>query len=290
MIGNNIIVTDINCVKTDRLNKGSPFIPVAPRTWHALAFMTGGQLRYDNGETTHIVSEGEVTFIRSGSVDISEAYQCDSTSFICFDFRTLSNEFSFPGRFSFSAPVRERLRRQFEETLAIWRSGLSCKKTKCLEKIYSILTMLLDEIFESNRDSYRYRKIAPAVEFINNHCLEANISCERVSALTGMSAASLNRLFKSLYGMTMKSYITEKRVENAKSMLMNSTNSVGKISAACGFTDVYTFSHLFRRVTGCSPSDWRVNELKAALSSGRAGISSSVTYPDLSGQNERNSQ
>ena len=44
-------------------------------------------------------------------------------------------------------------------------------------------------------------------------------------------------------------------------MLMNSTNSVGKIAITRGFPDVYSFSHLFRRVTGYSPSDWRKKEV-----------------------------
>lgn len=61
-------------------------------------------------------------------------------------------------------------------------------------------------MFESVHDSYRYRKVAPAVEYI-----KPNPSKEQISALTGISAVSLNRLFKELYGKTMKSYITEKK-------------------------------------------------------------------------------
>ena len=76
-------------------------------------------------------------------------------------------------------------------------------------------------------------------------------------SLAGMSEVNLNRLFKDFFGVTVNAYITEKRMDEAKSLLMNSTNTIGRIAALCGFSDIYSFSHSFRRAPGLSPSEWR---------------------------------
>lgn len=257
MFENNIIVRNIRDVRRDTLYLGKPYVPSVPRNFSSLAYMTDGSAKYTVGNASHIIKKGELLFIRGGEIDITETFECESVSYIFSDFLILNDDFTFPTRVTVSPPVGAQIESLFSEMLKIWRSELISRKTKCMVKLYSILSLLSDEIFEKSRDSYRYQKLAPALEYISGNCLDPGFDRERMLSLSGMSEVSLNRLFKEFFGMTVNAYITEKRMDEAKSLLMNSTNTVGRIAALCGFPDIYSFSHAFRRATGLSPSEWR---------------------------------
>ena len=257
MTENNIIVKDIADVKRDTLFRGKPYIPTIPRNCSSLAYVTDGQLIYIVGNVAHTVRKGELLFIHGGEIDITEPFECKSVSYILSNFLTLNNDFSFPTRVTVSSPVGIRIEELFAEMMKIWKSEFISKKMKCMVKLYSILSLLFDEIFEKSRDSYRYQKIAAAIEYINTHCLEPGFERGRMLTLSGMSEVNLNRMFKDFFGMTVNAYITEKRMNEAKSLLMNSTNTIGSIASQCGFSDIYSFSHSFRRITGLSPTEWR---------------------------------
>ena len=257
MIENNIIVLDIRDVRRDTLHRGRPYIPSVPRNFSSLAYMTDGAAKYTVGNVSHIIRKGELLFIRGGAIDITETFECESVSYIFSEFLVFNDDFTFPTRVSVSSPAGARIEELFSMMLKSWKSELISRKTKCMVRLYSVLSLLSDEIFEKSRDSYRYQKIAAAVEYINEHCLEPGFDRKRLPTLSGMSEVNLNRLFKDFFGVTVNAYINEKRMNEAKSLLMNSTNTIGRIAAKCGFSDIYSFSHSFHRETGLSPTEWR---------------------------------
>lgn len=257
MVENDLIVRDIDYVNFDTLYTGKPYIPTFPRKYHAMAYLTKGSLRYMVGDSAHIARAGEVIFIRGGHIDISENYECDAVSFISVDLTSVNEDFQFPFRIALAPSVQAQTQQLFEEMLSIWRSGLLSRKTKCMVKLYSILSILSDEILEKSRDSYRYRKLTPAIEYLNLHCLEPGFSPETLLALANMSMVNLNRLFKEFFGTTVNGYINEKRICEAKLLLANSANTISEIAQKCGYADIYSFSHAFHRSTGISPTAWR---------------------------------
>lgn len=257
MVENDLIVSDISFINPDTLYPGKPYIPAFPRKWHALAYITKGNLRYTVGDNVQYARAGEVIFVRAGHIDISETHECSAVSYITVDLTAVNEDFQFPFRIALAPAVQTQTRQLFEEMLSIWRSGMISRKTKCMVKLYSILSILSDEIFEKSRDSYRYRRLAPVIEYLNLHCLEPGFTQESLPTFAEMSMVSLNRLFKEFFGTTVHGYIIEKRIGEAKSLLVNSTNTISEIAQACGYADIYTFSHAFHRSTGISPTEWR---------------------------------
>ena len=257
MLENEIIVSDIDLVKIDTLYPGKPYIPVTPRQFSSIAYVIEGQLKYTLGENSNVVRKGEVIFVRGGNIDISEAFECAQVSYILVDFLTLGDDYELSTRITLSSPVGARVYELLSEMRSVWRSGAISKKTKCMARLYSILSILQDEMFEKSRDSYRFRKLSPAVEYINKFCLDPGFDRGRLIGISKMSAVNLNRLFKEFFGVTVNGYIAKKRMDEAKTLLMNSSNQIGEIAVKCGFADIYSFSHAFRRATGFSPSKWR---------------------------------
>lgn len=99
---------------------------------------------------------------------------------------------------------------------------------------------------------YLYRRIVQAKLFIDNNYAD-KIDLNSISDEAYFSKFHFIRLFKSAYGKTPHQYLKYVRIEKAKELLKNNT----MISEACflvGFDSLSSFSGLFSKVVGKSPS------------------------------------
>ena len=84
------------------------------------------------------------------------------------------------------------------------------------------------------------------------------ISIEDLSREVALSPYYLIRSFRHAYNQTPHQYIVGKRIGRAKELLRNSDLSITEICAAVGYESLGSFSALFRKVAGLSPSAYRV--------------------------------
>lgn len=99
-------------------------------------------------------------------------------------------------------------------------------------------------------------KLEPAFQFIESHYSDS-ISLQDVARAIGYSPAYLTNLMQTLTGRTVKQWITERRMAQARSLLVDSAESVSRIATAVGYADVCYFIRQFRQVHGVSPQVWR---------------------------------
>ena len=72
-----------------------------------------------------------------------------------------------------------------------------------------------------------------------------------------MSREYLSRKFKSYTGTNLSDFIAEVRIERARQLLRSSAHSVTDISSYCGYTSLGNFQRFFKKLVGCSPSEYR---------------------------------
>lgn len=72
------------------------------------------------------------------------------------------------------------------------------------------------------------------------------------------SAEYLKKQFKKFIGLTPNQYLTDKRLENAASILAisNGNNNISETARLCGFSDPLYFSRIFKRKYGVAPRDY----------------------------------
>ncbi len=93
-----------------------------------------------------------------------------------------------------------------------------------------------------------------------NH-IERNVT--RTMTLTmaadfmGLSPSHLSRVFKAHTGVCFIDYVTNRRVERAKSMLTRTDIPVLRIANSLNFQPVNYFSRVFKKQTGLTPSEFR---------------------------------
>lgn len=88
------------------------------------------------------------------------------------------------------------------------------------------------------------------------------ISISDLCKKLGLSQPYLYRVFMSEKGISPKRYLSERRLEEAKRLLLGTDRSISDIAASLGFSDVLAFSKFFFRENGISPSKFRRNRLK----------------------------
>lgn len=96
-----------------------------------------------------------------------------------------------------------------------------------------------------------------AIDFINERYYDESISLDIVAKKVNISPNYLSAIFSQEVGQTLIEYITSKRIDKAKNMLRQADKRLGEIAFAVGYKDPHYFSFVFRKVTGCTPSEYR---------------------------------
>lgn len=65
------------------------------------------------------------------------------------------------------------------------------------------------------------------------------------------------RVFKSLTGLTLIGYVTNKRIIYAKELLQTSNDNVADIAYSCGFESIPYFHRKFKQLTGLTPAGYK---------------------------------
>ena len=96
-------------------------------------------------------------------------------------------------------------------------------------------------------------KLTEAVELMEAN-LEELLGVDEVAALVGISRRQLERLFKKYLGSVPRRYYLELRLKKARSMVLQTPNSIAEIASSCGFVSASHFSKSYKEVFGVTPS------------------------------------
>lgn len=100
-----------------------------------------------------------------------------------------------------------------------------------------------------------YQRLVTAKVFIDNNYRE-EIDLEQVSKQAFLSRFHFHRLFKQVYQKTPHQYITQKRLDKAKTLLSDN-KTVTEVCNEVGFESLGSFSLLFKKGTGFPPAYYR---------------------------------
>lgn len=96
--------------------------------------------------------------------------------------------------------------------------------------------------------------------YIKAHYME-DISMHNLAYVMNYSDAHFCKLFKQCFKVNFTSYLTEYRINIAKGMLEDPRLNIKDIGVAAGYTDSNYFARVFKRVVGCTPTEYRANVL-----------------------------
>lgn len=145
-----------------------------------------------------------------------------------------------------------------------------------LSKILQILyDMTQDESLAQSSTNTEYARIMAdfMTNSLTNHTLEFIKNGITTTDTKGLVAQAIRevgisngygfRVFKQIYGVSPREYLSKIKINEAKKLLMKPQYTVTDISDALGYKNLTNFSRQFKRWTGLSPKQWKVQTFKA---------------------------
>lgn len=128
------------------------------------------------------------------------------------------------------------------------------------DEIQAALQGVLSEILATI--SFAYGKSQYSAEALKlREYIDSNtdklISSKELATLIFRSPDYCQKLFLREFKLTPYAYQLERKMQNAKSLLLNTKMTVGEIGSALGYNDAHYFSNLFKAKCGCPPSHYR---------------------------------
>lgn len=99
--------------------------------------------------------------------------------------------------------------------------------------------------------------ITRAKQFIHEHQAD-DLSLSMVADAVNISTFYFCKLFKRATGLHFTGYLSRVRIEKAKNLLLNPNARVSEVAYEVGFQSLTHFNRVFKKITGRSPSSYRI--------------------------------
>jgi len=99
-------------------------------------------------------------------------------------------------------------------------------------------------------------KIARVMRFVERN-YDKRLSLEEAAELVALSPKYFSRFFKEKVGIGFSEYRLKVRIEKAAQLLESTDYTIDEISFKVGYENSESFTRLFKKVRGCSPTEHR---------------------------------
>lgn len=86
----------------------------------------------------------------------------------------------------------------------------------------------------------------------------SDLSLQSAAQALNYSEAYFCKLFKQCFKVNFSAYLNEYRINRAKELLQTTRLNVREVSVACGYSDANYFARVFKRITGMTPTEYRI--------------------------------
>ena len=130
------------------------------------------------------------------------------------------------------------------------------EQSQLIHRLLCELIVLRQEQHIDNRDDSIYQ----VVDFITEHLFE-DLSVNDIARSVNLSPSHLSRLFKMRTGFSPHEFITLRRIDAAKELLLTTPLSVKQIAFRVGYHSESNFITSFSGKTGLTPAVFRKNPI-----------------------------
>ena len=148
----------------------------------------------------------------------------------------------------------------FEKQQDIYGQAMQMESPEELKNWLLEIAGRMQDMVLSERDDTMKSFVEKAVEYVQEHYGEQNLSVETICRNLGVSTAYFPTLFKKETGKTFINYLTDCRMEKAVELLLEQDEKTYIVAQKVGYADPNYFSYVFKRKFGVSPSKYKVSK------------------------------
>ncbi|WP_239619061.1 AraC family transcriptional regulator [Cohnella mopanensis] len=241
--------------------------------------LKGCQIIYINGKAYH-QQAGDFALIRPGDIHSSSVGSPEGFTYLCLHFelddRPLlhllrTTELSLiPGTSPDGESLKPLLERLADWVVSEQRFDLTARALvqSLFFQIIAQLCVTLNASKDKQDDNKlphwetahrieSYIQAAAKQPIYHGHPDQGRLLISQIARRLGISESHCNRLFKKVYGIPPRQYLSRMIQEEAMRLLRDTTLNIDHISNLLGYTDIAHFSRQFKRWTGESPRSYR---------------------------------
>lgn len=130
---------------------------------------------------------------------------------------------------------------------------LGSVEESCARVLECISTLASQQIKTKNISN---RLVNQAIHYLEERYAEP-LTVGEIARHLNISSSYLSQCFKKETGVSMKRYLTMRRMQRAKQLLLTTDDSVISVALAVGYDDYRQFSKMFKVYTGVTPAQCR---------------------------------
>ncbi|MBQ8391123.1 MAG: helix-turn-helix transcriptional regulator [Clostridia bacterium] len=222
------------------------------RASNAFVYKISGQSLYTFSNKEILLSQGEVLFIPQGeSFHVKRVCPEESRYSLINFYADIKNPVPFlcplVGGIDYSF--------LFDEIIKTWIFESDANFYNRLSLFYKLLFSLSSSDERTYYNNEKKQSIEPAIQYLNQHIFDSSLKTEHLHTLCNISDTYFRKIFISVFGVSPKQYIINKRLLQAKNIIDGGEyNTIYEVSEAVGYTDALYFGKLFKKHYGYSPS------------------------------------
>lgn len=112
------------------------------------------------------------------------------------------------------------------------------------------------EILSEMNTSSSERQARLAIDYIQKNYMDPDLSLNSICSYLNISTSYFSTIFKDETGETFTEVLIRTRMEKAKELLENTTMKNYEIAEKVGFSDPHYFGISFKKMTGCTPTEY----------------------------------
>ncbi|GGA33657.1 response regulator [Paenibacillus physcomitrellae] len=123
------------------------------------------------------------------------------------------------------------------------------------DELFKLLLSVMNEFHQlaaDGRHSYIYRAIA----YIRNH-LGEHLTLQQVAGFVHLNANHFSEVFKRETGQGFSEFVIRERMQLAANILLTTQKKVSEVAGEAGYEDIKYFSQQFKKMMGCTPTEYR---------------------------------
>ena len=245
IIINNEKYLDLNPVQFGYENcNGSHFFGPAVRTYWLIHFVVSGFGIFKIRNKEYKVKPGEMFVIPPYVETYYESDAVNPWNYIWIGFTTTGN-------------ITENLLDVIKcpEAEKIFVSMMNCESFSNGRSAY--LSARLWDLFAllSENKNIKLGYVEEALEFIHSNYMH-NITVEQIARFLNLDRTYFYAIFKKKLGISPKQYLIGYRMNIAANLIIKKQLSISVVANSVGYSNLYTFSKMFKQHFGISPSNY----------------------------------
>ncbi|MFD1991604.1 response regulator [Paenibacillus nicotianae] len=115
----------------------------------------------------------------------------------------------------------------------------------------------VNELATEKKEDRQHSLVQYVKQYVHDNIYNVNLSLADIAYHMERSPAYLSAVFSQNTGVKLNVYITQKRIDQARQLLLDPSLPIYSISEKLGFQDPHYFARVFKKVESITPSEYR---------------------------------